>query len=629
MKLHFTGDISTLTAGISLLAPELGIETATDGYTVRVAKADTPTLTVTFGMTEGEITYCERCQFFRALGLAVEQMRAGNDVFSITEKPQFETIGTLFDVAQGNAAPNLTTAKDFLRLLALMGHNMMMLYCEDCVKVDNYPYFGYMRPTYTEAELRELDDYADALGIEMIPCIQTLAHLTDGLRWRCFHGIRDYESCLLVGKQETYDFIRNLLASASRPFRSRRIHIGMDEAWKLGRGKYLDLNGHRPTHEIMTEHLARVMEIINELGLEPMMWDDMFFTAGTGNYYDPDFVLPQEMIDAVPHGMRCVYWDYYTEEREHYEKMIPKHKQLDPDMIFAGGIWTWRGFGLNWQRTLTTTESALSVCKAQGVKHVFMTTWGDNATECLLNTTLVGCQLFAEYAYADVLDYEKLRTRFAFCTGGNLADFEQIERFDLNPLVDPNNNVSGHNPSKYLMWQDVLTGLFDKNIEGLPMDAHYAALAKDLEKAIGRNGRFDGMFRFNHLAARVLEIKCEMGLRLTAAYRAGDKNALRRFADEELPELLARSEALQEEHRRNWFALYKPFGWDVMDMRHGSLQARIKSAISEIKAYLDGTLERIEELEVERLYYNVSGGPVTTNNYGNVVSPSRIDYKVI
>ena len=156
---------------------------------------------------------------------------AGDTAFAVTEKPQFETVGTLFDVAQGNAAPNMTTAKEFLRLLALMGHNMLMLYCEDCVQVDGYPYFGYMRPTYSQAELRELDDYADALGIEMIPCIQTLAHLTDGLRWRCFHGIRDYESCLLVGKKETYDFIRALLESASRPFRSKRINFCTDFAW--------------------------------------------------------------------------------------------------------------------------------------------------------------------------------------------------------------------------------------------------------------------------------------------------------------------------------------------------------------------------------------------------------------
>ncbi len=30
-----------------------------------------------------------------------------------------------------------------------------------------------------------------------------------------------------------------------------------------------------------------------------------------------------------------------------------------------------------------------------------------------------------------------------------------------------------------------------------------------------------------------------------------------------------------------------------------------------------------------RCFLFCTGGPVTTNNYGNVVSPSRIDYKVI
>ena len=629
MKLYFKGNVDAVISGITLLAPELDLTIEQGGYAVTVKKVSDPTLAIRFENGQGEITYCEPCQFYRALGIAVEHLRAGETTFVICERPQFETIGAMFDIAQGNAAPNMKTAKEFLRLLALMGHNMMMLYTEDCVKVDNYPYFGYMRPTYTEQELRELDDYAFALGIEMIPCIQTLAHLTDGLRWRCFHSIRDYESCLLVGKDETYDFIRQLLVSASRPFRSKRIHIGMDEAFKLGRGKYLDLYGHRQTHEIMSQHLSRVMEIINELGLEPMMWDDMFFRDANGGYYNLEYQLPEEMKRAVPAGMRCVYWDYYTEDPTAYENMIPKHKQLDPNMIFAGGIWTWRGFGVGWQRTLTTTNAGLSMCKKHGVKHVFMTTWGDNGTECLLNTTLVGCQLFAEHAYADELDYEKLRRRFAFCTGGQLADFEKLEDFDLPPFVDPANNASGHNPSKYLMWQDILTGLFDKNIEGYAVDAHYEAFAAYLKETVGRNGRFDGMFRFNYLAASVLAIKSEMGLRLRAAYLAGDREALVRFADVELPELLARAEALHEEHRKNWFALYKPFGWDVMDMRHGSLQARIKSAILQLRAYLDGDLPCIEELEQQRLYYNVTGGPVTTNNYGNVVSPSRIDYKVI
>ena len=84
-------------------------------------------------------------------------------------------------------------------------------------------------------------------------------------------------------------------------------------------------------------------------------------------------------------------------------------------------------------------------------------------------------------------------------------------------------------------------------------------------------------------------------------------------------------EKLRLVHMKNWFELYKPLGWDIMDMRYGSLFARIDSAIIEILAYLDGSLERIEELEQERLPYHGEEGSIRYLNYfGHIVSASRI-----
>ena len=54
---------------------------------------------------------------------------------------------------------------------------MLMLYTEDTYEVDNQPYFGYLRGRYSQKELREIDDYAFKHGMELIPAIQTLAHL--------------------------------------------------------------------------------------------------------------------------------------------------------------------------------------------------------------------------------------------------------------------------------------------------------------------------------------------------------------------------------------------------------------------------------------------------------------------
>ena len=133
------------------------------------------------------------------------------------------------------------------------------------------------------------------------------------------------------------------------------------------------------------------------------------------------------------------------------------------------------------------------------------------------------------------------------------------------------------------------------------------------------------MFLFNYHVANTLAMKSEMGLRITKAYKAGDKEMLSRIADSELPELWNRMADLRACHMKNWFKLYKAIGWDIMDMRYASLVARIRSAIIEINQYLDGTLERIEELEEERLPLHGRPGPVNYMNfYGQIVSPSRI-----
>ena len=145
IKVNFIGDLQALHAGINELAPQLGIELGEGGYTFDVRQVAEPTLKVSLHGAQGCIVYSEYCQFFRALGLAVEQLQDGVFEFDIEEKPQFTMNGPMFDMSQGNAAFNVKTLKTIIRQLALMGLNTLMLYCEDSFEVKKQPYFGYMR----------------------------------------------------------------------------------------------------------------------------------------------------------------------------------------------------------------------------------------------------------------------------------------------------------------------------------------------------------------------------------------------------------------------------------------------------------------------------------------------------
>ncbi len=125
--------------------------------------------------------------------------------------------------------------------------------------------------------------------------------------------------------------------------------------------------------------------------------------------------------------------------------------------------------------------------------------------------------------------------------------------------------------------------------------------------------------------AQVLSVKSEIGLRLTKAYFQENCEELTEIEKITLPELFNKVIQLRKLHRQMWLSTYKPIGFDIIDMRYGALLARIESARETVFDYLNGTIERIEELEVERLPY---GGDTSTriynNFYGDIVSASRI-----
>ncbi|MBQ6701670.1 MAG: beta-N-acetylhexosaminidase [Clostridia bacterium] len=626
MFIKFENLPKSLENGLSEIAKHLDISLSENGYTCSVEQCNAEGLSVSFDGKHISITYAEKHHFYRAFGLAVQHIRNGETTFDITERSYFRSNGPMFDLSQAASAFNVKELKNILRQMALMGLNMLMLYTEDNYEVENQPYFGYMRPKYSQADLKELDDYAFDLGIEMIPCIQTLSHMQEALKWKVFRNITDYPACLLVGEEKTYEFLKDIITAASKPFRTKKIHIGMDEANDLGKVNYLNRFGHKSNGEIMRTHLENVMKIINELGLQPMMWDDMFFsTFGTKKYRQKGAIVPEETKKLVPEGMTCVYWEYTGEGAELYDDYFRQHFELDPNLVFAGGVQSWMSYALCWEKTKRTAIDALSACKRHGVKDVFVTTWADHNAECLINATLIGVQLFAELGYSEEYNEEEFAKRFKFCTGGNLDDFKLLEYLDVIPQTEEYENRQYYNTSKHLMWQDVLTGLADKNYEGFDLNDHYAALAQKLKKAIGNNGQFDGLFEMSYLAAYALAIKAEIGINLTKAYKAGDKEALKHFRDVELPELKNRTRLLQKSHMQNWFEIYKPLGWDTCDIRYGALVSRINTAIYEINEYLEGRMERLEELEQPRLPFDGLEGPIRwMNRWERISTPSKL-----
>ena len=64
-----------------------------------------------------------------------------------------------------NGVMKLSVVKKFIRYMAIMGLDTLMLYTEDTYEIPEYPYFGYMRGRYSCEELKEMDEYGGYRGL--------------------------------------------------------------------------------------------------------------------------------------------------------------------------------------------------------------------------------------------------------------------------------------------------------------------------------------------------------------------------------------------------------------------------------------------------------------------------------
>lgn len=176
----------------------------------------------------------------------------------------FKTFGTMLDCSR-NAVMTVDAVKRWIDLTAKLGCNTLHLYMEDTYEVDGHPYFGHLRGRYSKAELKQIDAYAAAHGMQVIPCIQTLAHVNALFHWPVYREIRDAADILLTGDERTYALVDGMFRTLRECLRTNIVNIGMDEADLLGLGKYLTLHGYRDRFSILMEHLRRVSEMAKNM----------------------------------------------------------------------------------------------------------------------------------------------------------------------------------------------------------------------------------------------------------------------------------------------------------------------------------------------------------------------------
>ncbi len=620
--------------GFSELLTERGYS-CQSGISVSMELKQEDRITVRCDGTSAVITAGKKAFLFRGLMTLVMHVEKNAETpFYLEEETHFEQNGTMLDCSR-NCVMSLPAAKAWIRMQAAVGMNILMLYTEDTYEVPGYPYFGALRGKYKKEELQELDQYARSFGIDLIPCIQTLGHLQQPLLWESMRGLRDTGDILMVGNEEVYRFIRACLQQISRCFTTKKVHLGMDEAWTLGLGRYLIRNGYRDKDKIMKEHLAKVMELCEEFGLEPMIWSDMYFRvhSETEDYYNVPFDTDMRTRELPPEKTALVYWDYYHTDEEYYRAYIRLHRQITDHVIFAGGGWTWNGTVPNLKAGYAVLRAGLNACRKEQVRDVFCTLWGDDGTETPLFSGLGPVLFCAEYGFGTVPEKERIMEKYEFLTGCSFETYSVIGDFDIWTDEVRQESLNA-NPSKNFFYQDVMLGIYDGQMEGECVGDYYAKLAERMQDSAAcartenmhknvdlclqeqrntGNGasqtlsygfwgqEMKRILEYYRVCAQTLSLKADLGLRLRSAYADGDRTKMRKIQTEEIPEAIRLVELCRQLREKLWMEEGKIFGWEVLDIRFRALGGRLESSAGRIGSYLDGTLDSLPELEEDRL----------------------------
>lgn len=498
---------------------------------------------------------------------------------------KFNHLSAFIECSSG-LTPKPETVKNYIKILSQMGYDKLYLGMADSYKIKDEPYFNYKRGGYTVEQLRDIDAYAKRQNVELIAQIHTLSHLHFLKKYPEYTDIFDTDNVVLVGCDRVYELVENMVKTISDGISSRKIHLGLDEAFGLGTGEYLKKFGKADKKELIIKHLKRVFAILEKYGYTPEMWGDMLVEKDDTN------VLPEEIKKILPKDTLVYIWNYEENNENKLEDMYFDAKKYCDNIGYGGAVWKYISFGPNNNYSMSRLIPQMCAMKKCGINDFMVTLWADRVAPCSNYAALPSLFSVAEFnngAYdgknEETLDKEK----FFRITGVKYDDLYSLEYID-NPLKT--NSKFRTNSSFWLFYTDIMLGNFDAFAPD-DVGKYYLLLAEKYEGL--SNGEFSHIFTMSASLMRVLQVKATLPRHVRSAYLEKNKEKAVQ-AVEEIAELKKRTIEFIKVFSDYYVHENQAFGLEVHHLYMGGQLLRLDYATERLNAFIEKD-EKIEELE--------------------------------
>ena len=285
-------------------------------------------------------------------------------VGTVRDHPDLAVRGVMLDVSR-DKVPTLATLCALVDRLASLKVNQVQLYLEHTFAYRHHPEVHAAASPFSAAELVELDAFCRARHVELVPNQNCLGHMNRWLsheRYRPLaiapdgfvdpYGMSRPAMTVEPTDPGSLALVRELLGELLEPFTSRRVHVGLDEAWELPAAR-------------MDDYLAWVATLrsLPELdGREMLMWGDM--VSGR-----PD------ALAALPAGVTVCEWGY--DDWHPFDERCAALADAGVPFWVAPGTSSWLSILGRHTNARNTCRSAAAAALGHGAAGYLNTDWGD------------------------------------------------------------------------------------------------------------------------------------------------------------------------------------------------------------------------------------------------------------
>jgi len=317
----------------------------------------------------------------------------------VEDHPDFPTRGAMLDISRDRVPTRATLAR-IVGLMALFRLNHLQLYTEHTFAYRDHEAVWRDASPMTPEDVRWLDDLCQEHGIELCANQNSFGHMA---RWLAHDAYRaraetpdgfttsfglKLPASVLAPTPENARFALDLCRELLACHTSRRINIGCDETFELGKGASAAAVAEEGYGRVYQRHLLRLLEGLHAQGQEVLFWGDILRSH-------PELVAELPREDTV-----ALAWHYEAPARANpfppaLQKIMAEFGQT-PEILrgFAAHVGAFAGAGLpfwvcpgtsTWNTLLGRLSNAranlldaVQVGRAHGAAGILIADWGDN-----------------------------------------------------------------------------------------------------------------------------------------------------------------------------------------------------------------------------------------------------------